>query len=79
MICPKCEGKGWYDNPNYPAPANHSWAGIPTIDCRKCKRTGYIIGDVKDVVDFLKHLEVKFKDNKELLGQVKQCINAIEK
>lgn len=78
MICKKCEGKGWYDNPKYPAPTSHSWAGVPTIDCRICKGTGYIIGNVKDVISFLKVLENRFHNDKEILKEVNQCILAIE-
>ena len=79
MICGKCEGKGWYDNPKYPNPVHYSYAGEPTLRCRKCRGIGYVIGNVNDVLDFLKHLEVKFEKDKEYLPQVKQCIDTIEK
>ena len=77
MKCAKCDGKGWYDNPKYPIPYGN-WAGEPTINCKKCKGSGYIIGNVKDVLDLLNHLEVYFKYDKDYLKQVKQCINVIE-
>ena len=53
MECPKCKGKGWLENPNY---YNHdpqySWShGIqPSKKCAKCNGTGFIIGNIKDIV-----------------------------
>ncbi len=75
--CTKCDGRGWYENPRYPLVG--SWAGIPSFKCGKCKETGYVIGNVKDVLQFLKHLRVKFEYDKEYREQVDQCIAAIEK
>lgn len=79
MKCPKCDGKGWYDNPKYPNPASYSHAGEPSIKCKHCNGTGYIIGDVKDLLAFLKHLQVYFEKDKHYYHQVKQCIDIIEK
>lgn len=79
MRCPKCEGRGWYENPKYPNPASWSYAGEPSIDCRKCGKRGYIIGNVPDVVEFLKVLANNFEHDKERLREIKQCIEAIEK
>ena len=78
MKCPKCDGKGWYDNPKYPNPASWSDAGVPTFKCGKCRQTGYIIGNAKDVIDFLVVLEKRFERDKETLREIKQCIKAIE-
>jgi hypothetical protein len=79
MKCPKCDGKGWYANPRYPNPASWSWAGEPSFPCRNCGKSGYIIGNTKDVVDFLKHLKVKFEIEKDshYLKMTKQCLTAI--
>jgi RecJ-like exonuclease len=83
MKCQKCEGKGWNDNEKYwKAKANihndNYMRYEPSIKCSKCKGSGYIIGNVKDVLSFLKHLEFKFSKDKEYLEQVKNCINTIE-
>lgn len=79
MKCPKCDGRGWYENPSYPNPASWNYAGEPTKRCGKCKESGYIIGNVKDVLSFLKHLQVKFELEKdaEYVRLTKQCITAI--
>lgn len=80
MICPKCKGAGCYRNPKYPNPASWSYAGEPNLPCRKCRQTGYIIGNVKDVMDHLKHLLVKFEmeGDKEYQRYTHECIKAIE-
>ena len=80
MKCEKCSGRGWYENPRYPNPASYSWAGEPSFKCKKCRGTGYIIGEVRDVLDFLQHLKVKFEleKDREYLRSVNQCIEAIE-
>ena len=78
MKCVKCDGNGYYDNPKY---INcHSFCeGIESrINCKKCKGSGYVIGNIKDVVSFLKHLEFKFQHDKEYLFQIKQCLDTIE-
>lgn len=57
MECPKCKGKGWLDNPRYYAhDAQYSWShGIPTRKkCSNCKGSGYIIGNMTDIVDRLR-------------------------
>lgn len=77
MICDKCQGKGWYPNPKYPSAGN--WAGIPSFKCGKCKSSGYIIGNVKDVLDHMEYLKVKFKNDKETMRHIEQCIDVITK
>ena len=84
MECQDCEGKGWKDNQRYwTAKANiHNDSYMryePNIKCKSCKGSGYIVGNVKDVLDFLRILENKFRNEKEYLEQVKNCINTIEK
>jgi predicted nucleic-acid-binding Zn-ribbon protein len=81
MKCPKCNGSGFRVNKSYPNPASWSFAGVPGWPCKHCGESGYIIGNIKDVLDFLKHLEVKFgvEHNKEYVKMVKQCIDSIEK
>lgn len=81
MKCPKCKGCGYYPNPKYPNPASWSYAGEPSFPCRKCKQTGFVIGNVKEVLEFLNHLKVKFEieRDKDYLREVNQCIDVIEK
>jgi len=85
MICENCKGKGWVDNSVYWKKKEnlHSSAYLlhdPTIKCKKCHGSGYIIGNMNDILDFLKHLQVKFEheNDKEYLRSTKQCIKAIE-
>ncbi len=79
MKCPKCNGSGFRRNPKYPNPASWSWAGIEGWPCKYCGESGYVIGNIKDILDFLKHLEVKFHNDKHYRDQVKHCIDTIEK
>ena len=76
MKCDKCKGRGWYENPKYPEKGN--FAGIPSIDCGKCKGSGYVIGNIKDVLQHLKYLQIKFEYDKTLLREINQCIDTIE-
>ena len=55
--CDKCDGNGWKDNPKYwNATRMNDWylQYNPRIDCRACKGTGYMIGDVRDAIDILR-------------------------
>lgn len=87
MRCEKCDGKGCKDNPKYyeakcKYKTDYYLTFEPTIKCRACKGTGYVIGDVKDVLNFLRGLEMKFshfKDDIEYLDKVRECIKIIEK
>ena len=80
MKCDKCDGVGWNDNPKYWDKRYDSYIlHDPRINCRKCKGTGYVIGNIKEVFGFLKVLEDRFNHDKEVLKEIKQCIDAIEK
>lgn len=84
MKCPKCQARGFIDNKKYwNAKAKYNTCYYlrfnPTVKCVNCKGSGYIIGNVQDVLDFLKHLEVaKFMYDKQYKEEVRQCIKAIE-
>ena len=71
MICPKCNGKGFVDNPrfySYKTGCNDAYVhGIePTKKCKECNGKGFIIGNIKadlqvkiaerDVPDFYRML-----------------------
>jgi len=78
--CEKCEGQGWKDNPRYwNMSATIAWErGIPSrINCRECKGTGYVIGDVKDAIDTLR----AWKNNPQGITnkEFKQAIEILEK
>lgn len=80
MKCEKCDGRGWNDNQRYwnTAACIAYERGIEARKkCGKCKGTGYIIGNVKDVLDLLKVL----KNNRQCCTdkEIQQCIDAIEK
>ncbi len=81
MKCPKCEGRGWYENPKWIGGGSASEGISPSFKCKKCKESGYIIGNVKDVLDFLNFLKAQYERVKDshMLEQVKQCIDTIEK
>ena len=57
MECPKCKGAGFVSNPRYyNNDAQYSWShGIsPSKICSACKGSGYIIGNMKDIVERLR-------------------------
>lgn len=57
MKCPKCEGRGIVYNPRYYrySSVEAYERGIPAaIECKYCKGSGYIIGNIQDIVDRLK-------------------------
>lgn len=58
MMCPKCNGSGFVDNPryySYPTGCTDAWChGIaPMIKCRNCSGSGFIIGNIKEIADRL--------------------------
>ncbi|MCR9066501.1 MAG: hypothetical protein NXI00_21185 [Cytophagales bacterium] len=58
--CKKCNGSGFQDNPKYwntkaKYPKSDWYLQYDaTINCRKCKGTGYLLEDVKDAIEVLK-------------------------
>ena len=85
MKCLKCEGRGWNDNQRYwNAKAKYQTDYYlrfePSVKCRNCKGSGFIIGNIQEILDFLNHLEIaKFMNDKEYKHLTRQCIDAIEK
>lgn len=75
MKCEKCVGRGWYENPKYPMKGN--WAGVSSFKCGKCRGTGYVIGSIKEVLEFLKVLQ----NNPSAITKhdIQECIDTIEK
>ena len=58
MICQKCNGKGFVDNPrfySYKTGCNDAYMhGIePTKKCKECNGKGFIIGNIKGVASRL--------------------------
>jgi DnaJ-class molecular chaperone len=54
MVCPKCNGKGFVDNPrfySYKTGCNDAYMhGIePTKKCKNCNGKGYIISNINEV------------------------------
>lgn len=79
MICSKCNGRGWYDNPRWEG-SGHGGVS-PSLRCKKCNETGYVLGNVKDVVSTLKRLEMFFKNvykDDGYLADIQSCIKIIE-
>lgn len=59
MECPKCNGSGRVENPRYfngQYSCTEAWERgyDPSIKCRKCNGTGYIIGNISDIVNRLR-------------------------
>ena len=57
MKCTKCNGKGWVTNTRYYRHSpSWSWEHdiSPIKPCKDCKGSGYIIGNINDIVDRLK-------------------------
>lgn len=85
MECDKCGGCGWNENKRYwnakaKLQSQYYLRFEPTVKCGKCGGSGYIIGKIKEVLDFLLHLEKgKFINDPEYSSKVRQCINAIDK
>jgi len=80
--CDKCDGKGWKDNPKYwnaKAKYQTDWYlhYKTRVNCKTCKGTGYVIGDVMDAIDVLK----VWKNNPNGITNkdFKQAIEILEK
>ena len=83
MKCVKCNGKGKRDNPKYyryGCAVAYERGIQPMVNCKSCNGSGYIIGNIKDVINFLEHLKVKFEleKNKEYLREVEQCLKIMK-
>lgn len=56
MKCPRCDGKGYVDNPRYynVGSAIAYERGIsPAKKCSKCNGSGFIIGNIQEIADRL--------------------------
>lgn len=54
MICDKCNGKGFYENPHCCLVSNVvAWERGYTdpIKCRKCGGSGFLIGNANEVIE----------------------------
>ena len=79
MKCSKCNGSGTIDNPRY-------WGGRyscieawergydPSIKCKQCNGTGYIIGNMSEIVDRLRcaanGVTIRTKEAKQMLEAI---------
>lgn len=79
MKCPKCNGTGVIDNPRYYRYSSFVAyeRGIKAIkDCKNCNGSGYIIGNIQDIVD---RLECAAKGVTISKDEAKQMLEAITK
>lgn len=54
MICDKCDGKGFYENPHCCLVSNVvAWERgyAEPIKCRKCGGSGFLIGNANEVIE----------------------------
>ena len=80
MKCDKCEGRGWNDNPKYWDKRNSSHIlHSPSKKCMNCKGTGFVIGNIMDVLNFLHYLENTNQLLPQDRGDLRKCIDTIEK
>lgn len=82
MKCEKCEGRGWITNVRYydlGCAISYERNVQPTKKCKKCNGSGFIIGNINEVLEYLRYLENYFthENKKHELRQVKNCIKAI--
>ena len=78
MKCPKCNGEGLASNPRYYRYSSSEAyeRGIPAaIECKHCHGSGYIIGNIQDIVDRLECAANGVTISKE---EAKQMLNAIK-
>lgn len=79
MKCPKCEGRGIVYNPRYLRYSSSEAyeRGIPAaIECKHCHGSGYIIGNINDIVERLECAANGVAISKE---EAKQMLEAIMK
>lgn len=85
MKCTKCKGRGWINNPRFCGKDIDCTS--PTITCKRCGGTGYIIGNIHDVIERLESAAngdtINQKEAKQMLESIKvsseidnsDCIN----
>lgn len=80
MICDKCNGKGFYDNPKRFTVSNCiAWEHGYTepIKCRKCGGTGFLLGNAEEVI---KAIDVAIKSKTPLsIRELKQLKLALKR
>ena len=79
MKCPKCNGKGLCYNPRYYRhSSSEAWEmGIqPNIPCKHCNGSGFIIGNISEIVDRLRCAANGVTITKQ---EAEQMLNAILK
>ena len=80
MICDKCNGKGFYDNPKMNHVSNViAWERGYTepIKCRKCGGTGFLLGNAADVI---KAIDIAIKSKTPLtIRELKQLKSVLKR
>lgn len=74
MICEKCKGRGRRENPRYHGCQDIGWHE-PMICCRACGGSGFIVGNLREVLDVLKVIRNGGSYRKE---DIEQAIKVIE-
>lgn len=79
MICDKCNGKGFYENPHCRLVSNVvAWERGYTepIKCRKCGGSGFLIGNANEVIEAIDFaLNSRTNLSTRQLKQIKLVLN----
>lgn len=79
MKCKKCQGCGWIRNPKWVGGGSASDGITPSRTCKTCQGTGFVVGDMKDVISQLKYVAATLLaiNQKELSNDIQECIKII--
>ncbi len=87
MKCSHCNGAGQIDNPKYwtaksDYPRSDYYLSFETtLKCKACKGAGYIVANIKDILDILRGVKARGAINKlekEDIDNLQKCIDLIE-
>lgn len=66
MICDKCKGRGWIENPHLfqvPGWMAYERGYSQPIKCKRCNGSGFLIGNAQEVMETI---DIAIRNNKPL-------------